>query len=88
MNAQLHKISAREVAVLSYWRASQRLIRDDARLRLSPARANVVLINQALDSSWPRLKTAAVVTLLMARRKTRRKKGRASAPLSTRGKSR
>ena len=88
MNTHLHNISAREVAALSYWRASQRLIRDNARLRLSPARANVVLINQALDSSWPRLKTAAVVTLLMARRKERRKTGRAGAALSKRGKSR
>ena len=88
MNTHLHKISAREVAALSYWRASQRLIRDDVRLRLSPARANVVLINQALDSSWPRLKTAAVVALLMARRKEWGKKERTRAPLSKRGKSR
>lgn len=88
MNTHLHKLSAREVAALSYWRASQRLIRDDARLRLSPARANVVLINQALDSSWPRLKTAAVVALLMARRKERGKKGRTRALLPKRGKRR
>jgi hypothetical protein len=88
MNTHLHKISPREVAALSYWRASQRLIRGDAGLRLSPARANVVLINQALDSSWPRLKTAAVVALLMARRKEPGKKERTRALLSKRGKSR
>jgi hypothetical protein len=61
--------SAREVAALAYWRASQRLIQDRAGLRLSKAHANVVLINQALDGAWPKLKSAAVITLLMARRK-------------------
>jgi len=85
MNMQSQKVSARELAALSYWRASQRLIRGNPRLRLSPARANVVLINQALDSSWPRLKTAAVVTLLIARRKNGNRK---SAPLPERGESR
>ena len=63
------KVSARELAALSYWRASQRLIKNATEIRLSKARANVVLINQALDSSWPKLKSAAVITLLMARRK-------------------
>lgn len=63
------KVSAREIAALSYWRASQRLIQDRAGLRLSKAQANVVLVNQALDGTWPKLKSAAVITLLMARRK-------------------
>jgi hypothetical protein len=85
MNTRLQKVSARELAVLSYWRASQRLIRGNPRLRLSQERANVVLINQALDSTWPRLKTAAVVTLLIARRK---KGSGKSEPLSEQGKSR
>ena len=47
MNTHSHSVSARELAALSYWRASQRLIRGNPRLQLSPARANVVLINQA-----------------------------------------
>lgn len=85
MSTQPQKTTARELAALSYWRASQRLIRGNPQLRLSPARANVVLINQALDSSWPRLKTAAVVTLLIARRKNGRGK---PASLPDRGKSR
>lgn len=63
------KVSARELAALSYWRASQRLIKNSTEIRLSKARANVVLVNQALDSSWPKLKSAAVITLLIARRK-------------------
>ena len=75
MSTHMDDVSARELAALSYWRASQRLIRGNPRLRLSPARANVVLINQALDGSWPRLKTAAVVTLLMARRRKARAGG-------------
>lgn len=65
----LKKVTAREIAALSYWRASQRLIQERTGLRLSKAQANVVLINQALDASWPKLKSAAVITLLMARRK-------------------
>lgn len=85
MNTLSQKVSARELAALSYWRASQRLIRGNPHLRLSPARANVVLINQALDSSWPRLKTAAVVTLLIARRKNARGK---AVSLPERGESR
>lgn len=84
MNMHSHTVSDRELAALSYWRASQRLIRGNPHLRLSPARANVVLINQALDGSWPRLKTAAVVTLLIARRK---KECGSGARLSGRGKS-
>jgi hypothetical protein len=77
MSTVSQKVSARELAALSYWRASQRLIRGNSRLRLSAAHANVVLINQAIDSSWPRLKSAAVVTLLMARRKKGHRKGMA-----------
>ncbi len=85
MKTHSQKTSVRELAALSYWRASQRVIRGNPRLRLSQARANVVLINQALDPSWPRLKTAAVVTLLIARRN---KGVRKSAALSDRSKSR
>ena len=69
MNTVSQKVSARELAALAYWRASQRLIQNRTGLRLSAARANIVLINQALDGTWPKLKSAAVITLLMARRK-------------------
>jgi hypothetical protein len=83
------KVSAREIAALSYWRASQRLIQDRTGLRLSEAQANVVLVNQALDGSWPKLKSAAVITLLMARRKRELDKDRQkNATLSNRRKSR
>ena len=85
MTTVSHKFSARELAAQSYWRASQRLIKGSTGIRLSKARANMVLVNQALDSSWPKLKSAAVVTLLMARRKNGTGKERT---LSSRSKSR
>lgn len=59
---------------LAYWRASRRLVRNDRRLGLSPARADVVLINQALGSSWPRLKAAAVATFARTRTAHRKRK--------------
>ena len=88
VNTISKKVSAREIAALSYWRASQRVIQDRTGLRLSKAQANVVLVNQALDGSWPKLKSAAVITLLMARRKREIDKDRKETTLSTQRKSR
>ncbi|MGE5537312.1 MAG: hypothetical protein ACM30I_01750 [Gemmatimonas sp.] len=63
--------SSRENATRAYWRASRRIMRNDKRMRLSAAAADIILIGHALDARWPRLCKAATATLVLARAATR-----------------
>jgi hypothetical protein len=62
------RADARQAEALAYWRASRRLVRNDRRLRLSPERADILIIDQALESRWPRFRVAAVATLVLTRK--------------------